>query len=324
LSKPLRKSVSRMSSSSDQPLVQRVLAVSAASAARASLVIRQVMSSGQLGIVEKGKNDLQTAADRGAQRIIIGNLRLAFPGLTVIGEEDEDPNAEPLRPDELVQPDAWVLAKDCPAALRDVPVGDVTVWVDPLDGTSEFAANLLDHVTVLIGIAVGSRAVAGVICQPYYNYQTLSPDQMGRLIWSLEGLGVFGLSETEIANNPPGNIIATTRSHSNQIVNDAVTACEPTEVLRVGGSGHKVLLLIERRAHAYVFASPGCKKWDTCAPEAVLRALGGCLTDILGNELPYDASATHPNKQGVLATLRKEDHARFAAKIPENVRKAMS
>ena len=30
---------------------------------------------------------------------------------------------------------------------------------------------LLDHVTVLIGIAVGKEAVAGVIHQPYWNYQ---------------------------------------------------------------------------------------------------------------------------------------------------------
>ena len=35
-------------------------------------------------------------------------------------------------------------------------------------------------------------------------------------------------------------------------------------------------------ADAYVFASKGCKKWDTCAPEAVLCAAGGELTDIHG------------------------------------------
>ena len=29
----------------------------------------------------------------------------------------------------------------------------------------------MDHVTVLIGIAVGSKAVAGVIHQPYWNYK---------------------------------------------------------------------------------------------------------------------------------------------------------
>lgn len=30
---------------------------------------------------------------------------------------------------------------------------------------------------------------------------------------------------------------------------------------------------------AYVFASPGCKKWDTCAVEAVLAAAGEFLGD---------------------------------------------
>ena len=54
-------------------------------------------------------------------------------------------------------------------------------------------------------------------------------------------------------------------------------------MLKVGGSGHKVLLLIEGKAHAYVFPSPGCKKWDTCAPEAILHALGGKVSEIIIN-----------------------------------------
>ena len=64
------------------------------------------------------------------------------------------------------------------------------------------------------------------------------------------------------------------------MVNAALEAVKPTEVLKVGGSGHKVLLLIEGKAHAYVFPSPGCKKWDTCAPEAILHALGGKVSKI--------------------------------------------
>lgn len=30
---------------------------------------------------------------------------------------------------------------------------------------------LLDHVTVLIGLAVNGKAVGGVIHQPFYNYE---------------------------------------------------------------------------------------------------------------------------------------------------------
>lgn len=37
----------------------------------------------------------------------------------------------------------------------------------------------------------------------------------------------------------------------------------------------QIIQLLEGKASAYVFASPGCKKWDTCAPEAILRAVGG-------------------------------------------------
>lgn len=33
------------------------------------------------------------------------------------------------------------------------------------------SSGLLDNVTVLIGIAYGGKAIAGVINQPFYNYQ---------------------------------------------------------------------------------------------------------------------------------------------------------
>lgn len=51
-------------------------------------------------------------------------------------------------------------------------------------------------------------------------------------------LGAFGFEDPK----PPteGNILATTRSHSNKTVVDSIDACEPTEVVRVGGAGHKV------------------------------------------------------------------------------------
>lgn len=103
----------------------------------------------------------------------------------------------------------------------------------------------------------------------------------------------------------------------------AVEACEPTDVLRVGGAGHKVLLLIEGRAHAYVFASPGCKKWDTCAPEAVLHAAGGKLTDMHGNDILYHATVQRRNAGGVLATLDGPAHTWYKERIPQEVRDAL-
>ena len=51
------------------------------------------------------------------------------------------------------------------------------------------ALGLLDHVTVLIGVAVKGKAVAGVIYQPYYNYQAGPNAVLGRTIWGIVGLG---------------------------------------------------------------------------------------------------------------------------------------
>lgn len=74
----------------------------------------------------------------------------------------------------------------------------------------------------------------------------------------------------------------------------------------------------------YVFASPGCKKWDTCAPEAILSAAGGKLTDILGNPYKYGATEGKPNKTGVLAAVNDELHGYALNRIPEELKEKLS
>ena len=41
----------------------------------------------------------------------------------------------------------------CPESLLNVLEDDLVIWVDPLDGTSEFCQGFLEHVTVLIGVS---------------------------------------------------------------------------------------------------------------------------------------------------------------------------
>ncbi|XP_037811705.1 3'(2'),5'-bisphosphate nucleotidase 1 isoform X1 [Lucilia sericata] len=302
---------------SSQPLVMRIMALSINTAKRAGSIIRDVMQKGNLGIVEKGKDDLQTEADRSAQRCIIASLSKQFPAIKIIGEEGgSDLN---VCNDWLVSEyDQEVLKLNCPEQFRDVTDDDFVIWVDPLDGTSEYTQGFLDHVTVLIGISIKNSAVGGIIHQPYYK----NPNgELGRTIWGLKGLGTGGFEPTEAPADK--FVITTTRSHSNAIVQAALDALVPTDVIKVGGAGYKVLQLLEGKAHAYVFASPGCKKWDTCAPEAVLEAQGGCLTDMLGEHYSYASDVEHPNKRGVLATIGKVSHSEIIAKLPATVLEAM-
>jgi 3'(2'), 5'-bisphosphate nucleotidase len=81
---------------------------------------------------------------------------------------------------------------------------------------------------------------------------------------------------------------------------------------------------LEGNAHCYVFASAGCKKWDTCSVEAILEAEGGVLTDIAGNHYTYGSNIEHLNKTGVLASAPGINHSSLLEKIPKNVFESLS
>ncbi|XP_065819808.1 3'(2'),5'-bisphosphate nucleotidase 1 isoform X1 [Labrus bergylta] len=328
-------------------VVMRLVASAYNVAEKAGSIVRKVLHSGELGIVEKtGANDLQTLADRLAQQSICASLSRRFPKITIIGEEELP--AEEIKEDLIENGHSEeILQKTCPAEYIGLKEEELVVWVDPLDGTKEYteasrclrhqtdaqilhkgldtsqvqstALWLLDNVTVLIGIAYRGRAIAGVINQPFYNYQLGGGEDLGRTMWGILGLGAFGFQLQEV----PGDkrIVTTTRSHSNKLVTDCVDAMEPHEVIRVGGAGNKIIQLVEGKASAYVFASPGCKKWDTCAPEAILHAVGGKLTDMHGNAYRYNADVKHMNSAGVLATLR--NHEYYISRVPKSVLQAL-
>ena len=59
----------------------------------------------------------------------------------------------------------------------------------PFSSIDVTAPGLLDHVTVLIGVSVQGRAMAGVIHQPYYNYGAGPGARLGRTIWGVVGIG---------------------------------------------------------------------------------------------------------------------------------------
>lgn len=312
------------SSITEAPLLLRLVQSSIAAANQAGRIIRDVMSGGELGVVDKGVDDPQTEADRRAQRCIVGHLQRQFPRLRIIGEEDAylDAANGPAQPSDAVRSEAGadggaegaaVLQLQCPDEFRAATEDQFVVWVDPLDGTSEYTQGNLDHVTVLIGVALNGRSVAGVIHQPYHDFNTERVCK-GRTLWGVVGVGSGGFRPLA---PPDGKIVATTRSHMTPVVQQTLDALKPDQVLKVGGAGYKVMLLMEGKASAYVFASAGCNKWDTCAPEAILTAIGGRLTDIHGRPYPYTADAQHGNRRGVLATARAGDHAWYVDNIPQ-------
>ncbi|RDD47348.1 3'(2'),5'-bisphosphate nucleotidase 1 [Trichoplax sp. H2] len=298
------------------PILLRMVASSVSLAASAGQHIRRIMKTGHLEVIDKGINDPQTEADRVAQQHIIGSLIRQYPKATIIGEEDLDPND--ISP-ELFSSDASedVLKLKCHEKIHSIKEEDVVVWVDPLDGTREFAQGFTDHVTVLIGFAFEGKPIAGIIHQPYYKN---SESRLGRTLYGIVGIGTYGFAHT----TPPNDrcIVISTKSRINQVITDSINAMKPDKVLHVGGAGYKTVLLLEGAADVYLYASKGTKKWDTCACEALVETIGGKLTDVFGNHMQYHKTVEHINEFGVLATM--QNHDRYVSRIPISVRNTFS
>jgi len=300
------------------PLLTRLIAAGLSVSNKSARCVQRIFDNGNLKIEDKGGlKNYQTIADTKIEQLLVGNIEKHFPGIAIVGEEGEVGKIE-LEEDWIDYQDSLAKFKQ---AFPDVPNSkvpeikdpkDLVIWLDPLDGTAEFIDGLLSHVTTLIGIAYQGRPIAGIINQPFYKN---ADGSLGRSIWGIVGVGAFGFQRQAAK---PGRILCTSRSHMDETVKACVESMEPTEILKMGGAGNKVLQLIENNAHAYIFASPGTKKWDTCAPEAVLLALGGKLLDVHGNELLYHKDVQQPNKAGTIAAVENIDF--YLEKIPQAIK----
>ena len=75
-------------------------------------------------------------------------------------------------------------------------------------GTFEYTQGLVEHVTVLLGIAIRERAIGGIIYQPFYK--DAETGTLGRTVWGIDGVGVGG--NFSVTPPPMGKrIITTTR-----------------------------------------------------------------------------------------------------------------
>ena len=176
----------------------------------------------------------------------------------------------------------------------------------------------MEHVTVLIGISIAGRAVGGVIHQPY----THPKDTVGRTIWGLKGMGVRGIT---VSSGPltrgEGLHIAASRPRYNKHLDGIIKPLNSTHCLINGGCGHKMLLVLEGKVDTYIFPSKGSFKWDTCAGDGLIAAVGGVLTDIHGKDIDYTYVADrYENETGFVVTLNRKLHGTIMSKVPTDIK----
>lgn len=203
-------------------------------------------------IAYKGEADLVTEADRRSEETIVNRLRSHFPKHAVVAEEGSGHASE----------------------------SRYTWYVDPLDGTTNFAHGY-PAFAVSIGLVEDGEPVAGVVYNPvsgelftaakgegaYVNQRPIRVSQVDRLAVSLLGTG---FPSHKRAQNPNIHYYwdFTLRSHG---------------VRRNGSAALDLCAVACGRFDG--FWEFGLKPWDTAAGVLLVREAGGVATDFAGR--PY-------------------------------------
>ncbi|XP_055370884.1 putative inositol monophosphatase 3 [Condylostylus longicornis] len=246
------------------------------------------------GLTQEGADDPVTDADARSHCVMKNGLVRLFSNIEIISEEDHgqtdcgddvanfDVDLSVLSPNALV-PDEIVYTKD------------VTVWIDPLDATQEYTEKLYEYVTTMVCVAVKGVPTIGVIHSPF----------SGKTTWAWVNKAVSddieGIKKGDsFIDNP---IVTVSRSHPGDVQDLSHNVFgENSKILVAAGAGYKVLQVIFNNATAYLH-STRIKKWDICAGNAILNALGGKMTTLYNEELDYSDKNSAVNDKGLLAAL---------------------
>src|SRR5688572_1767640 len=205
----------------------------------------------------KGKNDPVTAADLEASRFLVEEIRAHFPGDAILCEEEKDDLTR------LNNPRVWV--------------------IDPMDGTKEFIARRGEF-AVMIGLAVNGEATVGVVYQPTTDKLYFASPAEGAHLTDKGTTRRLQVSETSDLSKAT---MALSRSHLSGTTHTIRKKLGIERTVQTGSLGIKVGLICDRQAEVYV-QGRGTSLWDTCGPEAILRAAGGKMTDFLGAPFRYN------------------------------------
>jgi len=238
------------------------------------------------GVEKKGdNNNVVTAADTRSEGIIVRGIRQKFPGHSIIAEE----------------------------AGCDLRASEYTWVVDPLDGTSNYAAGI-PWFGVLIGVLRGQELIAGVMHIPvsgdlyaaeagagaYKNGVRIAVAhnrQLADVLWAYGMDG--GRSDAEAARNATLLARLLRRVRNIRTTNSLMDAAYTADG-RLGG-----------------MINQSTRLWDIAAPMLLVQEAGGCYTDLVGLPLDLDVSATAGEREYAVLAGAPALHEAVAAMATE-------
>ncbi|MEK7086051.1 MAG: inositol monophosphatase family protein [Patescibacteria group bacterium] len=223
-----------------------------------------------LQINEKGRNDLVTNVDKAAEKLIIKEIKSAFPSHSILAEESDFLNE--------TTPEDYAKSK--------------FIWlIDPIDGTTNFAHGLNEY-AISIGLFKTAKS------EHSKNFQYLSGElimgvvfapALNELFYAKKGKGAY-LNDKKIKisniSKLKNSLLATGFPYNNRKRNlpyFSTMIDQSQAIRRLGAASLDLCYVAMGRFDGYWEFD--LKPWDIAAGTLIVKEAGGKITDTNGNML---------------------------------------
>lgn len=242
-------------------------------AARAGGVVARKQFRADVPVEQKAnKNDVVTEADRDAQAQVVATIREEFPADSFLCEE------------ELVTRVGPETGSTAPTAVDSVPDHGTGWVVDPIDGTANFVRGLHTWATSVAAVSDGETVGSATYLPTVGDFYGAGPDSATR---DGQTLSVSDRTDPETFAVVP---VGWWDRDERGAFGDLCTAlAERFGDLRRIGSFQSTLAFIADGALDGAVCTTPTHPWDTMAGVHLVRAAGGTVTDLEGEEWHHDS-----------------------------------
>jgi len=193
------------------------------------------------------------------------------------------------------------------------------IWIlDPLDGTKDFIQGTKNY-AMHLALNYKKRPYLGLVLIPEKSELWITDSNSS---WCEKKDG--SIRKASFRNPKPlrDMTIVTSKNHKNETLKNLINKIGFKKVSVMGSIGCKIASIIRGECDIYISLSmPGKsspKDWDFAAPEAILRAAGGAITNLDNKELSYGNSDFRQSGI-IIASNNKQNHKSICLEIKEMI-----
>ena len=195
------------------------------------------------------------------------------------------------------------------------------LWIlDPLDGTKDFIQGTRNF-AMHLALNYKQKPYIGIVLIPEKMELWISD---GEKVWCEKRDGSLIKSYLSNKKTLKEMTLVTSKNHNNETLKKLIQKINFNEVIIMGSIGCKIASIVRGESDLYICLSlagkSAPKDWDFAAPEAILKAAGGAITNIDNEPLSYGKSNLEHGGI-IVASNNNLIHKRICSQIKEIILK---